>query len=1308
MRMGKNNFFTKLILGLVIFVLTLGSSLVSTTKPVKAESYTGSFFKIESDGSLSHTYTETTTNKVLTRKYSSPKQLDVLADMWTPDFPITIFGSSSPTLLGYPLQSETHPNNVGINNGTLPPLTSSYYLIVERSGDSPPKYTTRGMAFQANTLVRGGIDESQRYFKAVNSSGDSDEVYKSRPALKDYINYINARSYSISGIGSGVISQSCAISGKISINYEGQLLGKETEKGSQTWPDSSKFSSSFLPSAQLWYKGPEGTQWMNTGELTDIENDGSFTFEPKTRETGTYIVTSLIYRQKSDIKFQGRTVNTTDDATNKDILDPSYVASLIPDAENFEGFFGKSSEIKIERTCSDFKNNTFTIKSVGMSQVVADQGTKYCKPEMFGILNIPGTIRYALCIVGEMFINLGTWFVNLCLDTLMKAAQVSTEHFKFEIIETAYAQSPPSPAPTTASTLAEAIRADSIKTAWLFSMSFVDIAVILMIIIVAFSQILNIQIDSYTVKKALPGLVIGIIGANLSYFMILGMLDISNVLNVEIIKRIGGKDELARGLATLMGFDPTLTGGGAIAGMLGAFLIGSFAGVIIVIFLALLLYIVPGFLILLLSILLYARMYMMFLLVIVAPMAFVSLGIPPANQYFKIWWKNLFNWVAVAPVIFFVLALGAAFKSTGLFSASMTGNDGTRPFELSNFGEWVLGVVLLWAAFTIPLKMVGGPVASAISSFANKAIKGSQKMAMGAASNKLNRDRYLLNTDRKEMQRLRDMQKNNKLTDPKDIKKLEALQKKYNRFGFGADTRLNAMAGLTNFVSIPTDYTSGRNAAAEFYKKKSSNESVTSGAFGRGAGDDVRKREKARVQREEQDVLDIETLKGMTDEVIGGKRLAQWLKQDENKDLWEKSDEWKEINGELNNTDEGYKNAWRKYNEKIKDVNLIGEPFDEADGKFNTWYSKNAIGAYGAAVDSGTEVGISEDDAIQEAVRGQLILAKSRSAYNRTPNPLHDMYDDGLHREARRRKNSGNPYAEEDETVFSDFELDPQISKDLVAKVRLIPNMDEQSMNSMLGIFQRGIKKSLTQEQINNAKGIIKKIHSEHITSVDKELDSDARGGIERIVGAIETKQKYGGQINREESLKEIDGLYNKAKIELNTQGNQFRPETIDKITEAIGRVGFDSDVLRSQLASTARSNPDHTIELLKQCRTVLATENIDLESAVQTAKTDLLSKRMASELPAIQSQQQGTLNQEQLDKITAILAHTARNEKLDLGQHEMSQAVERLVNEFKSIQGQTATTDVDSIKKIMLESLTANQKPKKTVQPTYGDGAGI
>jgi hypothetical protein len=263
---------------------------------------------------------------------------------------------------------------------------------------------------------------------------------------------------------------------------------------------------------------------------------------------------------------------------------------------------------------------------------------------------------------------------------------------------------------------------------WRFMRGLINSALVVLLLVAAFSNILNINIDTYTVKKLLPAMVLGVILANLSLFICRMFLDFADVLsatflNADVTDAAGTAQEIALQILAAIGLGDiqSIGSAGLITSVIAIFGIGAtafFASSWLVVLLLLLIIVgIPTLFLFVLALLFWARGAFLQFLIMMAPVAFFAMAFPFAQQWFKKWWSAWINWVFMKPVVFFLLNLGGVISSQGIGQ---------------NLLSWFIGAGLLGMSVTVPFKLSG-----AVGAFLEKAGNRLAGLGLGATGKEI-------------------------------------------------------------------------------------------------------------------------------------------------------------------------------------------------------------------------------------------------------------------------------------------------------------------------------------------------------------------------------------------------------------------------------------------------------------------------------------------------------------------------------------------------------------------------------------------
>lgn len=221
------------------------------------------------------------------------------------------------------------------------------------------------------------------------------------------------------------------------------------------------------------------------------------------------------------------------------------------------------------------------------------------------------------------------------------------------------------------------------KQGWDFFRNIANAIFAVIFLWIIFSQISNVGVSNYGIKKILPRLIIGALLVNLSYYLCQIFVDLSNILGHTL------KDALESGAGDI-GTTPEAAGWGSViaAAIVGVGGVAAFAALAIGIPT-----LAAGFLaIMTVFIILVVRQAGIILLISMSPIAFAAWLLPNTEDLFKKWMKMFRGLLLVFPIISLLYGAG---KLAGAVLASSATVDPNNPDE-------TLHLVAL-AATTMPL-----------------------------------------------------------------------------------------------------------------------------------------------------------------------------------------------------------------------------------------------------------------------------------------------------------------------------------------------------------------------------------------------------------------------------------------------------------------------------------------------------------------------------------------------------------------------------------------------------------------------------
>jgi hypothetical protein len=215
-------------------------------------------------------------------------------------------------------------------------------------------------------------------------------------------------------------------------------------------------------------------------------------------------------------------------------------------------------------------------------------------------------------------------------------------------------------------------------------------AVVFMIVI--YSTATGQGLNNYSIKKILPRLVIGAIAMNVSYYVCMALADLSNIL-------ASGAAELFPDTVDTWDAETVVTG-----------LLGNIGNVAIIIFAALSLGTV-GLATLTIFLAITARYALLYVLVIISPLAIVCALLPQTEKYFQKWLKTYVQMLSVYPI--FMLAWEAIrwVQDSHMLSGFGASSNGINPV-----GDIMSMLLPIAPLFTImPIMKMGGGLMSKVA-----------------------------------------------------------------------------------------------------------------------------------------------------------------------------------------------------------------------------------------------------------------------------------------------------------------------------------------------------------------------------------------------------------------------------------------------------------------------------------------------------------------------------------------------------------------------------------------------------------------
>ena len=224
-----------------------------------------------------------------------------------------------------------------------------------------------------------------------------------------------------------------------------------------------------------------------------------------------------------------------------------------------------------------------------------------------------------------------------------------------------------------------------LEQAWKFFRDIANAVFAVIFLWVIFSQISNVGVSNYGIKKILPRLIIGALLVNLSFYLCQIAVDLSNILGFSLKGVLeGAASKVGTQSAEVGTFNTLIIGGIALVGV-GLFI---FLAVSIPTIMALLLAL------LVVLVILIVRQAAVILLIAISPLAFAAWLLPNTENLFKKWVSMLRGLLIVFPVISLLYGAG---KLAGAVLAAVGTNDPNNPKETMQVAALAASILPLGA-----------------------------------------------------------------------------------------------------------------------------------------------------------------------------------------------------------------------------------------------------------------------------------------------------------------------------------------------------------------------------------------------------------------------------------------------------------------------------------------------------------------------------------------------------------------------------------------------------------------------------------
>lgn len=209
-----------------------------------------------------------------------------------------------------------------------------------------------------------------------------------------------------------------------------------------------------------------------------------------------------------------------------------------------------------------------------------------------------------------------------------------------------------------------------VQTAWSAFRIIASILVVAIALFMIISQIIGYEFfDAYTIKKVLPRLVIAVILIQLSWVLIIGAIDLVNLIGQGVQSLLTAPFGIPPGVSGIVDIiqqNGTFKGAGGVAstgtlflGVSVAIILSSAGAGMLFGLVALAIAVIIAIMIVIITLII--RKLLIVALLIIAPLAILAFILPNTQSWWKKWWSNLSKLLLMFPLIMGLLAVGKDF-----------------------------------------------------------------------------------------------------------------------------------------------------------------------------------------------------------------------------------------------------------------------------------------------------------------------------------------------------------------------------------------------------------------------------------------------------------------------------------------------------------------------------------------------------------------------------------------------------------------------------------------------------------------------
>ena len=285
------------------------------------------------------------------------------------------------------------------------------------------------------------------------------------------------------------------------------------------------------------------------------------------------------------------------------------------------------------------------------------------------------------------------------------------------------------------------VNESSIISAWVIIRDLCNMFFILILLVIAFATIL--RLPSYEWKKILPKLLIMAILINFSRMFCGLIIDVSQIIMLTFVNAWAGNGS---GFVVITRMTTYFTG--VVAGELSKFASADYSvlNIVVGMLVGIMFLIISGIVLLVALAVFLMRVIMLWIYIVLSPLAFLASAFPAGQKYASQWWSEFIKYIINGPVLAFFIWMaftvsaqidksGISFGNTSSDSPLMQCFGLTQGMCLNNFLPFIISIGMLLGGLMITQQIggVGSSIAGKGLAWAKKSLAAPVKgLALGS------------------------------------------------------------------------------------------------------------------------------------------------------------------------------------------------------------------------------------------------------------------------------------------------------------------------------------------------------------------------------------------------------------------------------------------------------------------------------------------------------------------------------------------------------------------------------------------------